>query len=189
MNGFKDRDHRKPFVRDCLLRHAPDTRNVFAVLWIFDVAAARSHKGVVDVMTSQHKPELAIDPDIKTNPFVFRMEVLQSDEVRYANQPIAVVIDAVQEWRHVSGPADAFDERTIALRAARQGAEEAHAAKVRQDEASLATGFVAAGEGAALGVDDEAARERGGREEHHGGAFISSLIGDRRSMGLPRAGE
>ncbi|MCP3476203.1 xanthine dehydrogenase family protein molybdopterin-binding subunit [Bradyrhizobium sp. CCGUVB1N3] len=57
-----------------------------------DVAAAKSHKGVVDVMTSKHKPELAIDPDIKTNPFVFRMEVLQSDEIRYANQPIAVVI-------------------------------------------------------------------------------------------------
>jgi xanthine dehydrogenase YagR molybdenum-binding subunit len=57
-----------------------------------DVAAAKSHKGVVDVMTPAHKPPLAIDPEIKTNPFVFRMEVLQSDEVRYANQPIAVVI-------------------------------------------------------------------------------------------------
>jgi xanthine dehydrogenase YagR molybdenum-binding subunit len=57
-----------------------------------DVAAAKSHKGVVDVMTAAHKPTLAIDPDLKTNPFVFRMDVLQSDEVRYANQPIAVVI-------------------------------------------------------------------------------------------------
>jgi len=57
-----------------------------------DVEAAKRHPGVVDVMTTTHKPELAIDPDLKTNPFVFRMEVLQSDEVRYANQPIAVVI-------------------------------------------------------------------------------------------------
>src|SRR6516162_5520237 len=57
-----------------------------------DVAAAKSHEGVVDVMTPAHKPPLAIDPEIKTNPFVFRMEVLQSDEIRYANQPIAVVI-------------------------------------------------------------------------------------------------
>jgi xanthine dehydrogenase YagR molybdenum-binding subunit len=57
-----------------------------------DVAAAKSHRGVVDVMTSKHRPKLAIDPDIKTNPFVFRMEVLQGDEIRYANQPIAVVI-------------------------------------------------------------------------------------------------
>jgi CO/xanthine dehydrogenase Mo-binding subunit len=52
----------------------------------------KRHPGVVDVMTTAHKPPLAIDPEIKTNPFVFRMEVLQSDEVRYANQPIAVVI-------------------------------------------------------------------------------------------------
>ena len=57
-----------------------------------DVAAAKRHPGVVDVMTPDHKPQLAIDPEIKTNPFVFRMEVLQSHEVRYANQPIAVVI-------------------------------------------------------------------------------------------------
>ncbi len=57
-----------------------------------DIAAAKAHPGVVDVMTTTHKPKLAIDPDIKTNPFVFRMEVLQSDEVRYPNQPIAVVI-------------------------------------------------------------------------------------------------
>lgn len=57
-----------------------------------DVAAAKRHRGVVDVMTPDHKPPLAIDPEIKTNPFVFRMEVLQSHEVRYANQPIAVVI-------------------------------------------------------------------------------------------------
>jgi xanthine dehydrogenase YagR molybdenum-binding subunit len=57
-----------------------------------DVAAARRHPGVVDVMTPDHKPQLAIDPDIKTNPFVFRMGALQDDQVRYANQPIAVVI-------------------------------------------------------------------------------------------------
>jgi len=57
-----------------------------------DVAAAKAHSGVVDVMTTAHKPPLAIDPDTKTNPFVFRVEVLQSDEVRYPNQPIAVVI-------------------------------------------------------------------------------------------------
>jgi xanthine dehydrogenase YagR molybdenum-binding subunit len=81
-------------------RHLPDM--LYAVIAVasiargrvtsLDVAAAKAHPGVVDVMTTAHKPPLAIDPDIKTNPFVFRMEVLQSDEVRYANQPIAVVI-------------------------------------------------------------------------------------------------
>ncbi|WP_298272007.1 xanthine dehydrogenase family protein molybdopterin-binding subunit [uncultured Bradyrhizobium sp.] len=57
-----------------------------------DVAAAKRHPGVIDVMTPAHKPELAEDPDAKGNPFAFRMELLQSDEVRYANQAIAVVI-------------------------------------------------------------------------------------------------
>jgi xanthine dehydrogenase YagR molybdenum-binding subunit len=57
-----------------------------------DVAAAKRHPGVVEVMTSANRPPLAEDPDAKTNPFMFRMELLQNDSVRYANQPIAVVI-------------------------------------------------------------------------------------------------
>src|ERR1700722_16139204 len=57
-----------------------------------DVQAARGHPGVVDVMTPTHKPPLADDPDSKTNPFMFRLDLLQNDGVRYANQPIAVVI-------------------------------------------------------------------------------------------------
>jgi xanthine dehydrogenase YagR molybdenum-binding subunit len=57
-----------------------------------DVAAAKSHPGVVDVMTPNHKPKLAQDPDEKSNPFMFRLDLLQNDKVRYANQPIAVVI-------------------------------------------------------------------------------------------------
>src|SRR6202035_1953403 len=32
------------------------------------------------------------DPDEKTNPFMFQLDLLQNDRVRYANQPIAVVI-------------------------------------------------------------------------------------------------
>ena len=57
-----------------------------------DVQAAKSHPGVVEVMTTANRPPLAEDPDAKTNPFMFRMELLQNDRVRYANQPIAVVI-------------------------------------------------------------------------------------------------
>jgi xanthine dehydrogenase YagR molybdenum-binding subunit len=57
-----------------------------------DVAAARNHPGVVEVMTSANRPALAEDPDAKTNPFMFRLDLLQNDQVRYANQPIAVVI-------------------------------------------------------------------------------------------------
>jgi xanthine dehydrogenase YagR molybdenum-binding subunit len=57
-----------------------------------DVQAAKSHPGVVDVMTPANRPPLAEDPDAKTNPFMFRLELLQNDRVRYANQSIAVVI-------------------------------------------------------------------------------------------------
>ncbi len=57
-----------------------------------DVEAAKGHPGVVEVMTSANRPPLAEDPDAKTNPFMFRLDLLQNDEVRYANQSIAVVI-------------------------------------------------------------------------------------------------
>ena len=57
-----------------------------------DVQAAKSHPGVVDVMTPANRPPLAEDPDAKANPFMFRLDLLQNDQVRYANQPIAVVI-------------------------------------------------------------------------------------------------
>ena len=57
-----------------------------------DVAAAKRHPGVIEVMTSANRPALAEDPDAKTNPFMFRLDLLQNDQVRYANQPIAVVI-------------------------------------------------------------------------------------------------
>src|SRR6202171_1601407 len=57
-----------------------------------DVQAAKRHPGVVEVMTSANRPPLAEDPDAKTNPFMFRLDLLQNDQVRYANQPIAVVI-------------------------------------------------------------------------------------------------
>jgi xanthine dehydrogenase YagR molybdenum-binding subunit len=57
-----------------------------------DVDAAKGHPGVVEVMTPANRPPLAQDPDAKTNPFMFRLDLLQNDRVRYANQPIAVVI-------------------------------------------------------------------------------------------------
>jgi len=57
-----------------------------------DVAAARAHPGVIEVMTHANAPKLAQDPDAKLHPFMFRMELLQNDSVRYANQAIAVVV-------------------------------------------------------------------------------------------------
>ncbi len=57
-----------------------------------DVDAAKAHPGIVEVMTSANRPPLALDPDLKTDPFMFRLDLLQNDKIRYANQPIAVVI-------------------------------------------------------------------------------------------------
>ena len=57
-----------------------------------DVAAAKAHPGVVEVMTPDNVPKLAASPDHKDNPFAFRVDVLQNSDVRYAHQPIAVVI-------------------------------------------------------------------------------------------------
>src|ERR1700716_3818370 len=57
-----------------------------------DVQAAKSPPGVVDVIPPPNRPPLAEDPDAKANPFMFRLDLLQNDQVRYANQPIAVVI-------------------------------------------------------------------------------------------------
>ena len=57
-----------------------------------DVAAARAHPGVVEVMTPANRPTLAFDPDERDTPFSFRLDLLQNDTVRYPQQAIAVVI-------------------------------------------------------------------------------------------------
>src|SRR3981189_3480687 len=82
-------DHHPPGMHYAVLAVSSIARGRVAFL---DVAAAKAHAGVVEVMTPANKPALAQDPDEKTNPFMFRLDLLQSDRVRYANQPIAVVI-------------------------------------------------------------------------------------------------
>lgn len=62
-----------------------------------NVAAAKAHPGVVEVLTPANRPPLAHDPDEKMPPFGFRVEVLQDDTVRYVNQPIAMVIGETLE--------------------------------------------------------------------------------------------
>jgi xanthine dehydrogenase YagR molybdenum-binding subunit len=57
-----------------------------------DLAAAKAHPGVVEVITPANRPPLAQDPDERPDLFTFRIDLLQNDRVRYANQPIAIVI-------------------------------------------------------------------------------------------------
>ena len=57
-----------------------------------NVDAAKAHPGVIEVMTPANAPNLARHPDQTGEPFTFKLDLLQDDRVRYANQPIAVVI-------------------------------------------------------------------------------------------------
>jgi xanthine dehydrogenase YagR molybdenum-binding subunit len=82
-------DHHPPGMVHAVLAVSTIARGRVSFL---DVEAARRHPGVIDVMTPANRPALAEDPDAKTNPFMFRLDLLQNDRVRYANQSIAVVI-------------------------------------------------------------------------------------------------
>ena len=58
-----------------------------------DVAAAKAHPGVVDGDDAARTARrIFVDPDLHDQPFNFSFEALQNDRVRYAGQPIAVVI-------------------------------------------------------------------------------------------------
>jgi xanthine dehydrogenase YagR molybdenum-binding subunit len=82
-------DHHPPGMLHAVLAVSRIARGRVTFL---DVKAAKAHPGVVEVMTPSNRPVLAQDPDEKTNFFMFRLDLLQNDRVRYANQPIAVVI-------------------------------------------------------------------------------------------------
>ena len=87
-----------------------------------DVEAAKAHSRVVEVITPANRPVLAQDPDEKTNPFTFRLDLLQSDKVRYANQPIAIVVaetlEAATEGAALLSPRYDTDPPRVGLDAA-----------------------------------------------------------------------
>ena len=82
-------DNHPPGLLHAVMAVATISRGRVAFL---DVAAAKAHPGVVEVMTSANRPPIRVDPDLRDQPFNFKIDVLQNDRVRYANQPIAVVI-------------------------------------------------------------------------------------------------
>ncbi len=57
-----------------------------------DIAAAKAHPGVVEVIHPGNCPKLAGDPESKNFMFAFRFDALQNSNVRYANQPVALVL-------------------------------------------------------------------------------------------------
>ena len=82
-------DHHPPGMLYAVLAVSTIARGRVAFL---DVSAAKAHPRVVEVITPANRPPLAQDPDEKSNPLMFRLDLLQNDKVRYAGQPIAVVI-------------------------------------------------------------------------------------------------
>ncbi len=84
-----------------------------------DVAAAEAHPGVVAVMTPDNRPPLAMDPDAKEHGFMFRLDLLQNDRVRYPGQAIAVVIaetlEAATEGAALLSPTYAEEAPSIGL--------------------------------------------------------------------------
>jgi xanthine dehydrogenase YagR molybdenum-binding subunit len=84
-----------------------------------NIDAAKAHTGVVEVMTPANVPPLAIHPDDKNTPFDFKIDTLQDENVRYANQPIAVVIadtlEAATEAATLLAPAFTAEPTTVTL--------------------------------------------------------------------------
>ena len=155
-----------------------------------NVAAAKAHPGVVDVMTPGHKPALAQDPDEKNHPFMFRMDLLQNDRVRYANQPIAVVIaetlEAASEGAALLAPRYEAEAARTGLESAESftppGVGVGNPAEVRHGdvEAGLA--------GAAHRVDavyETPAQYHNAMEPH---AIVASWDGDLLSIDTPSQG-
>jgi xanthine dehydrogenase YagR molybdenum-binding subunit len=62
-----------------------------------DTEAAKAHPGVVEVFTPKNRPPVVGDPDKKPFMFAIPLELLQNDTVRYAMQPIALVIGETLE--------------------------------------------------------------------------------------------
>ena len=141
-------DHHPPGMLHAALAVAGIARGRVSHL---DVAAAKAHPGVVEVMTPANAPKLAVHPDDKKGPFDFRLDCLQNDGVRYANQPIAVVIAETLEAAHEG----------VALLAPRY---ETETARIGLDGETYDPGAVGAGSPSSYGGGDLA--EGFGRADH-----------------------
>ncbi|QEW24067.1 Xanthine dehydrogenase molybdenum-binding subunit (plasmid) [Paracoccaceae bacterium] len=84
-----------------------------------DTAAAEAHPGVTHVITPANRPPLQGDPEAKPTMFSFRIEVLQDDTVRYAGQPIALVlgetIEAATEGARLLAPRYAAEPARVTM--------------------------------------------------------------------------
>jgi len=155
-----------------------------------DLAAAQGHPGVVAVMTPANAPKLARHPDDAKEPFTFKLDLLQDDQVRYAGQPIAVVIaetlEAAAEGAVLLRPAYAAEAPRVGL----DGAERFVPASVGVgQEANVGFGDVAAGLANAdkrIGAVYETPAQYHNAMEPH--AIVAAWDGDRLTLDTPSQG-
>ena len=155
-----------------------------------DLAVARAHPGVVEVMMPANRPPLAFDPDEKDTPFSFRLDLLQNDRVRYAGQPVAVVVaetlEAATEGAALLAPRYEAEPARVGLDAA-----EAYVPPVvgPGHETSKTRGDVEAGLGAAaLRVEETyetPAQYHNAMEPH---AVVAAWDGDTLQVDTPSQG-
>lgn len=84
-----------------------------------DTEAAKAHQGVVEVFTPENRPQVVGDPDKKPFMFAIPLELLQNDKVRYAMQPIALVLgetlEAATEGARLLNPQYAADTPRVGM--------------------------------------------------------------------------
>ncbi len=155
-----------------------------------DITAAKAHPGVIEVMTPANAPKLAIDPDAKLHPFMFRLDLLQNDTVRYANQPVAVVIaetlEAATEGAALLAPKYAIDPARVELEDAEAFVPEAVGAGGPPEEThgDLDAGFEAA-EHNIEAVYDTPPQYHNAMEPH---AVVAAWDGDKLTIDTPSQG-
>ncbi len=141
-------------------------------------------------MTPDNKPALARHPDEKTDGFTFRLDLLQDDRVRYANQPVAVVIAETLEA--------ATEGAALLIPATRRRGRRSGSMRRKPftppaigvgDPADLETGDVAAGLAAAAqrieATYETPAQYHNAMEPH---AVVATWDGDRLDLDMPSQG-
>ncbi len=152
-----------------------------------DVAAAKAHPGVLEVMTHGNAPKLARSPDERTDPFAFKLDLLQNDRVRYANQPIAVVIaetlESATEGAALLNPTYASEPARVDLDDAERFVPEivGFGEKVAAERGDVEAGFASAHRQVEA-VYETAAQYHNAMEPH---AIVAAWDGDRLVVDTP----
>jgi xanthine dehydrogenase YagR molybdenum-binding subunit len=152
-----------------------------------DVAAAKAHPGVVEVLTPANRPALHKDPDEKTALFGFRIEALQNDSVRYAGQPIALVVaetlEAATEGATLLAPEYAAEPARTTFETGERYTPEAVGigGPVRVEHGDVESGLAAAAHVTETAIETPP-QYHNAMEPH---ALVAAWQGDRLTLDMP----